>query len=164
MLLHLLPLSCPRRPAAALRPGSGGGGGGPWARRAGGLARRRAVRRTDLQPETPRRGDDGHDPHAGGALLETVRRLLLAKEEADAEGEEEEEQAQFPKRWAIVFLCFSAFLLCNMDRVRVPECLCSLTPYSATTSLLPAHRLLGLHDRSATNDQAGQIASSRIQS
>ena len=124
------------------------------------------MRRTDLQPETPRRGDDGHDPHAGGALLETVRRLLLAKEEADAEGgeEEEEEQAQFPKRWAIVFLCFSAFLLCNMDRVRAPECLCSLTPYSATTSLLPAHRLLGLHDRSATNDQAGQIASSRIQS
>lgn len=25
---------------------------------------------------------------------------------------------QFPKRWVIVILCFSAFLLCNMDRVR----------------------------------------------
>lgn len=24
---------------------------------------------------------------------------------------------QFPKRWIIVTLCFSAFLLCNMDRV-----------------------------------------------
>ena len=24
---------------------------------------------------------------------------------------------QFPKRWVIVLLCFSAFLLCNMDRV-----------------------------------------------
>lgn len=24
---------------------------------------------------------------------------------------------QFPKRWVIVILCFSAFLLCNMDRV-----------------------------------------------
>lgn len=24
---------------------------------------------------------------------------------------------QFPKRWLIVVLCFSAFLLCNMDRV-----------------------------------------------
>lgn len=24
---------------------------------------------------------------------------------------------QFPKRWVIVVLCFSAFLLCNMDRV-----------------------------------------------
>ncbi|PAN31284.1 hypothetical protein PAHAL_5G409400 [Panicum hallii] len=128
MLLHLLPLSCPRRPAPVLRPGGrpGSAAGGPWARRAGGLARRRALRRTDLQPETPprrgRRGGDGHDPHAGEALLETVRRLLLAKEEADAEGDEEEgeeEQAQFPKRWAIVFLCFSAFLLCNMDRVNM---------------------------------------------
>ncbi|XP_065859613.1 ascorbate transporter, chloroplastic isoform X1 [Euphorbia lathyris] len=26
---------------------------------------------------------------------------------------------QFPKRWAIVLLCFSAFLLCNMDRVNM---------------------------------------------
>lgn len=25
---------------------------------------------------------------------------------------------QFPKRWLIVLLCFTAFLLCNMDRVR----------------------------------------------
>ena len=25
---------------------------------------------------------------------------------------------EFPKRWVIVILCFSAFLLCNMDRVR----------------------------------------------
>jgi hypothetical protein len=83
-----------------------------------------------VQPETPPQGlrgggggGDGHDPHGAGsggaALLETVRRLLLAKEEADAEGEDEEdEQGQFPKRWAIVFLCFSAFLICNMDRVR----------------------------------------------
>lgn len=84
------------------------------------------MRRTGVQPETPQRGggDDGHDPHGavsgGAALLETVQRLLLAKEEADAEGgeEEEDEQGQFPKRWAIVFLCFSAFLICNMDRVR----------------------------------------------
>ncbi|KAA8520644.1 hypothetical protein F0562_014900 [Nyssa sinensis] len=26
---------------------------------------------------------------------------------------------QFPKRWVIVLLCFSAFLLCNMDRVNM---------------------------------------------
>lgn len=25
---------------------------------------------------------------------------------------------QFPKRWVMVLLCFTAFLLCNMDRVR----------------------------------------------
>lgn len=33
------------------------------------------------------------------------------------EKEEEEEVERFPKRWMIVILCFSAFLLCNMDRV-----------------------------------------------
>lgn len=27
---------------------------------------------------------------------------------------------QFPKRWAIVLLCFFSFLLCNMDRVSIP--------------------------------------------
>ena len=27
--------------------------------------------------------------------------------------------SQFPKRWVMVLLCFAAFLLCNMDRVRL---------------------------------------------
>ncbi|OEL27569.1 putative anion transporter 1, chloroplastic [Dichanthelium oligosanthes] len=126
MLLHLLPLSCPSRPLPTFRS-SGRSGSGPWVRRAGGrAARRQALRGTDVQPETPPRGrrggDGGHDPHAdgggGATLLETVRRLLLAREEADAE-EGEEEPVGFPKRWAIVFLCFSAFLLCNMDRVNM---------------------------------------------
>lgn len=27
---------------------------------------------------------------------------------------------EFPKRWVIVVLCFTAFLLCNMDRVSYP--------------------------------------------
>ncbi|CAO2162185.1 unnamed protein product [Urochloa humidicola] len=143
MLLHLLTLSCarPRPEAAAATSRSssrfGSAGGGPWVLQAEGRGtRRRALRgRTGVEPETPRRGrrggsgsDDEHDPHGAGsggaaALLETVRRLLLAKEEADAKGgveeEEDDEQAQFPKRWAIVFLCFSAFLLCNMDRVNM---------------------------------------------
>lgn len=30
-----------------------------------------------------------------------------------------QESNQFPKRWVIVILCFSAFLLCNMDRVNM---------------------------------------------
>lgn len=34
---------------------------------------------------------------------------------------------QFPRRWVIVLLCFSAFLLCNMDRVSIiDESLCFL--------------------------------------
>ncbi|CAL4957169.1 unnamed protein product [Urochloa decumbens] len=140
MLLHLLPLSCARpRPEAAARfrssRPSSCADGGQWVRAWGRGTRRRAMRgRTDVEPETPRRGrrggsgdDDGHDPHGAGsggaALLETVRRLLLAREEADAKGGDEEEevdeQGRFPKRWAIVFLCFSAFLLCNMDRVNM---------------------------------------------
>lgn len=83
-----------------------------------------------MEPETPprrrRRGRDDHDPHeagsggdTGAALLASVRRLLLSDSPAAEEGAGDEEQGQFPKRWAIVFLCFSAFLLCNMDRVRV---------------------------------------------
>ena len=41
----------------------------------------------------------------------------------DGEVDEELDSAvpwweEFPKRWVIVILCFSAFLLCNMDRVR----------------------------------------------
>lgn len=35
--------------------------------------------------------------------------LLRKKEDGDS--------LEFPKRWVIVLLCFSAFLLCNMDRV-----------------------------------------------
>ena len=38
-------------------------------------------------------------------------------EEEDVLGDELPWWKQFPKRWLIVSLCFSAFLLCNMDRV-----------------------------------------------
>lgn len=85
--------------------------------------RRRALGGTDVQPDTPSSRRDGDKPlHAdaeqgedsGVELLDSVRKLLL--EDADPG---EEEQGQFPKRWAIVFLCFSAFLLCNMDRVNM---------------------------------------------
>ena len=41
--------------------------------------------------------------------------VALEKEVLDNGGPWWEE---FPKRWVIVILCFSAFLLCNMDRVR----------------------------------------------
>jgi ACS family sodium-dependent inorganic phosphate cotransporter len=137
MLLHLLPLSCPA-PPFRLR------GGSPRVR-AGGRARTRALRGADVEPETPprrRRGrDDDHDPHAAGsggdtgALLASVRRLLLseAPTAAAAAEEEEEEQGQFPKRWAIVFLCFSAFLLCNMDRVGVTAGVLLPTPALCTS-------------------------------
>ena len=131
MLLHLLPLSsCPSLPAPPFRSSAGAG----LRLRAGGRARRRALRETDLQPETPPRGRRGREEHAAGsgkddgALLESVKRLLLA-DEAEGDAAESEEQGQFPKRWAIVFLCFSAFLLCNMDRVR------AASAYSSAFSL-----------------------------
>lgn len=46
----------------------------------------------------------------------------LSKVVGREDGEENLETAipwfeEFPKRWIIVILCFSAFLLCNMDRV-----------------------------------------------
>uniref|UniRef100_A0A453ERR7 Major facilitator superfamily (MFS) profile domain-containing protein n=3 Tax=Aegilops tauschii subsp. strangulata TaxID=200361 RepID=A0A453ERR7_AEGTS len=85
--------------------------------------RRRALRGADVQPDTPPSRRDGDKPlHAdaeqgegsGVELLDSIKKLLLEDAEPG-----EEEQGQFPKRWAIVFLCFSAFLLCNMDRVNM---------------------------------------------
>lgn len=48
--------------------------------------------------------------------------VVLGKKELELDSESEIESSvpwweQFPKRWVIVVLCFSAFLLCNMDRV-----------------------------------------------
>lgn len=141
-MLYLLPLSVscrvPGSPPAPrsrrfLDPGGGRGVGDGL----GGVRvfRRRALRGTDVRSNTSssssrkgRHDDARHDGGYGddgdaGALLASVRRLLLSGSAQDdaAEGEaEEDEQGQFPKRWAIVFLCFSAFLLCNMDRVKIP--------------------------------------------
>ncbi|KAF6157727.1 hypothetical protein GIB67_037300 [Kingdonia uniflora] len=42
---------------------------------------------------------------------------------------------QFPKRWMIVLLCFSAFLLCNMDRVNMSI---AILPMSAEYNWSPA--------------------------
>eukprot|EP00268_Persea_americana_P069700 TRINITY_DN9961_c0_g1_i2.p1 TRINITY_DN9961_c0_g1~~TRINITY_DN9961_c0_g1_i2.p1 ORF type:complete len:558 (-),score=79.94 TRINITY_DN9961_c0_g1_i2:792-2465(-) len=42
---------------------------------------------------------------------------------------------QLPKRWLIVFLCFSAFLLCNMDRVNMSI---AILPMSAEYNWNPA--------------------------
>ncbi|KAL6203376.1 hypothetical protein ACLB2K_027076 [Fragaria x ananassa] len=42
-----------------------------------------------------------------------------AKEELESVADEVSWLEQFPKRWVIVILCFTAFLLCNMDRVNM---------------------------------------------
>ncbi|KAF0917456.1 hypothetical protein E2562_020572 [Oryza meyeriana var. granulata] len=146
-MLHLLPLSLScRGPASPPAPRSRrfldpGGGGAPCRGVGDGLGgvrmlRTRALRGTDVRSDTSsssRKGRDdarhgggaGHggygDDGEAGALLASVRRLLLSgsSQANDAAAGEEEEQGQFPKRWAIVFLCFSAFLLCNMDRVNM---------------------------------------------
>lgn len=77
----------------------GGGGGKVWA---------------DVK------SSEKHVPDSSGNFLQKKK-----KSRALADLEEEEEAATsssawwqvFPKRWVIVILCFSAFLLCNMDRV-----------------------------------------------
>jgi MFS transporter, ACS family, solute carrier family 17 (sodium-dependent inorganic phosphate cotransporter), other len=142
----MLPLSCARpAPAPPFRGRcvSGPAGAGPWVR-PGSRARRRAFRRTDVEHKTSPPGRRGRgqddDPHGAGsaeALLDSMRKLLLV---GVADEEEEEEQGGFPKRWAIVFLCFSAFLLCNMDRVRPPPGSCS--------ALQSLFSITCLHDRS----------------
>ncbi|CAM0880971.1 unnamed protein product [Alopecurus aequalis] len=137
-MLHLLPLSlsaqcrCGGPPSRrrfvqrgwpSQRTGPGLLGNGVRVR----LRRRALGGGTDVQPDTPSSRRDGDErPHVdagqeddgdGAALLESIKKLLLLEDTAP--GEEEDDQGQFPKRWAIVFLCFSAFLLCNMDRVNM---------------------------------------------
>lgn len=43
--------------------------------------------------------------------------LLAAEDGGDEEAAIVPWWELFPRRWVIVLLCFSAFLLCNMDRV-----------------------------------------------
>ena len=57
-------------------------------------------------------------------IAESIRELVKFKDALHDAGSSEEDLdssvpwwEQFPKRWVIVILCFSAFLLCNMDRV-----------------------------------------------
>ena len=47
-------------------------------------------------------------------LRDAINDVVTGKEDLENVGPWWEE---FPKRWVIVVLCFSAFLLCNMDRV-----------------------------------------------
>lgn len=43
---------------------------------------------------------------------------------------------EFPKRWVIVILCFSAFLLCNMDRVSLFTLNCTRLVFVCASHLL----------------------------
>ncbi|KAM0901318.1 hypothetical protein ACQ4PT_020072 [Festuca glaucescens] len=136
-MLHLLPLSLSAQCRCGGPPSRRRfvGGSSPSQRSGPGILgngvrvrlRRRALGGgTDVQPDTPPSRRDGDErPHAdagqeddggGEALLESVKKLLLLE---DTTPGEEEGQGRFPKRWVIVFLCFSAFLLCNMDRVNM---------------------------------------------
>lgn len=53
-------------------------------------------------------------------LEDALGDVVFKREGDDVDGELESAVPwwkEFPKRWVIVVLCFSAFLLCNMDRV-----------------------------------------------
>jgi len=61
----------------------------------------------------------------------------------------------FPKRWVIVVLCFSAFLLCNMDRVcnYVTMCnVCFFFDLSTALLLLSQFMLFCLFEREALEE------------
>lgn len=133
-MLHLLPLSfsCPcacgpsRRFADGSKPSQRVGPGSRSGVLGGGI-RRRALRGTGVQPDTSsssspssRQGGNGRHDEAERGEDDGGELLLPGALQDAAAGAGQEEQGQFPKRWAIVFLCFSAFLLCNMDRVRTP--------------------------------------------
>ncbi|KAK7292689.1 hypothetical protein RJT34_15541 [Clitoria ternatea] len=62
--------------------------------------------------------------HAGSEGYGIVKGKMDPLQSADGTGEAILQQAppwwqQFPKRWVMVLLCFTAFLLCNMDRVNM---------------------------------------------
>ncbi|KAF8380215.1 hypothetical protein HHK36_027697 [Tetracentron sinense] len=57
-----------------------------------------------------------------GSNLDPLKSPEVPNEDVLVEGDVQKVSAwweQFPKRWVIVLLCFSAFLLCNMDRVNM---------------------------------------------
>lgn len=61
-----------------------------------------------------------------------------AKEELESVADEVSWLEQFPKRWVIVILCFTAFLLCNMDRVSFH----ALQFASTTTQVKHSHHII----------------------
>ncbi|RWW20500.1 hypothetical protein GW17_00015395 [Ensete ventricosum] len=139
----LLPRPKSSRPRPPIRDGDASQGrgrhplgwGGPW--RSGVPCRLRWAaagarpggRGSDLKPEAFDVPDSVPDSIG---FPQVVRRELVSPALRPREEEEEEEEEgdgwlgavgagleRFPKRWVIVILCFSAFLLCNMDRVSV---------------------------------------------
>lgn len=67
---------------------------------------------------------DVSDPEKKGlkfedALKDVVKRNAEGAGDGESIFSEVPWLEQFPKRWVIVLLCFSAFLLCNMDRVKI---------------------------------------------
>ncbi|MQL94856.1 hypothetical protein Taro_027520 [Colocasia esculenta] len=69
----------------------------------------------------------------------TVPDVVKIAERVEARGGVEDDtgdgEMAFPKRWVIVILCFSAFLLCNMDRVNMSI---AILPMSAEFNWSPA--------------------------
>ncbi|RZR76731.1 hypothetical protein BHM03_00001611 [Ensete ventricosum] len=136
----LLPRPKSSRPRPPIRDGDASQGrgrhplgwGGPW--RSGVPCRLRWAaagarpggRGSDLKPEAFDVPDSVPDSIG---FPQVVRRELVSPALRPREEEEEEGDGwlgavgagleRFPKRWVIVILCFSAFLLCNMDRVSV---------------------------------------------
>lgn len=83
------------------------------------LSRRRSVVAgvigggADVKSETFDVGTDSAVPE----LVKFVDALQEAAGDEE-DGLSDDEDDSIPKRWVIVILCFTAFLLCNMDRVR----------------------------------------------
>ncbi|XP_010923100.1 probable anion transporter 1, chloroplastic isoform X2 [Elaeis guineensis] len=155
--VYLLPLSSPLRTpllpnnSKSGAPGCRGGApleGGrisrsidPW-RSECSCRRRKAVRRArtrgaDLQSEVSDSSPESIN------FRETLSEAVSPPREEEEEEEEDGWVAavsslgldKFPKRWVIVILCFSAFLLCNMDRVNMSI---AILPMSAEFNWNPA--------------------------
>ncbi|KAF3330038.1 putative anion transporter 1 [Carex littledalei] len=87
--------------------------------------RRWALPGADLKSEAPPEPQPSHSPNS-----------FDSDSDLDTNNKNKSNSSNtFPKRWIIVLLCFSAFLLCNMDRVNMSI---AILPMSAEYNWSPA--------------------------
>lgn len=148
--VYLLPLSAPLRTSLlpchskSRSPGRSKGAPREIARISGWPSESLCRRRGAVRHARTGRADVQSEPlDVSNSVPEAIKLQQTLSEEEEEEDEEGGWVAAvsslgletFPKRWGIVILCFSAFLICNMDRVNMSI---AILPMSAEFNWSPA--------------------------